>query len=312
MSQSARASRQTGMTQNIAITGATGVIGWRAVADLVAAGHAVTAVTRSPRGRALIASLGATPVDADVFDQTALTRAFAGADVVVNLLTHIPPMERMPEPEAWDENNRLRIEASAAISRAAATAGAHRLIQESLAFIYADGGDRLLDEDAPLDVTGAPASAAVAERHARELFGGDTVLLRFAGFMGPDSHLTRAQIALARAGFSPFLGADDAYVPTVWLDDAAAAVQVALTVPAAAYNVVDDDPPTRREVDRALAAAVGRRRLEAPAPVDPADDPLARSLRLSNRRLRERGWTPRVRAGVEGWRLLVAAEDVAA
>jgi hypothetical protein len=44
----------------------------------------------------------------------------------------------------------------------------------------------------------------------------------------------------------------------------------------------------------------------------PALEPVARSQRPSSLRLREAtGWRPRVRAGTEGWRLIVA-EGVAA
>ncbi len=136
--------------QDIVITGATGVVGRRAIRELLAAGHRVTGVTRSARGRQRIEALGARAIEADVFDQDAMTAAFAGADAVVNLLTHIPAADRMALPGAWDENDRLRRDASAAIAGAAQAAGARRLVQESLAFLYADGGDAWLGEDAPV------------------------------------------------------------------------------------------------------------------------------------------------------------------
>ena len=123
MSRSGGLLRHPVMT-NIVITGATGVVGRRAVRELLAAGHQVSGVTRSLRGRRLIEGLGALPIEADVFDQASLTTAFAGADTVVNLLTHIPPPDRMMAPGAWDENDRLRRDASAAIARAAQDAGA--------------------------------------------------------------------------------------------------------------------------------------------------------------------------------------------
>src|SRR3954470_7417531 len=133
----------------IVITGSTGVIGRRAVRELVAAGHGVAGVTRSARGRERLESWGAGVVEADVFDEASLRRAFDGADAVVNLLTHIPRIDRMADPSAWDENNRLRTEASAAIARAPRAARVPRLVQESIAFVYADGGEAWLDEDAP-------------------------------------------------------------------------------------------------------------------------------------------------------------------
>src|SRR6187200_1235453 len=100
------------MSENITITGATGVVGRRAVRELVAAGHEVTGVTRSPRGRAIMLALGARPADADVFDAAMLAGTFTHADVVLNLLPHTPPAARMHLPEAWKENTRLRAESS--------------------------------------------------------------------------------------------------------------------------------------------------------------------------------------------------------
>ena len=43
----------------VMITGSTGVIGGRAVGELLAAGHRVTGATRSECGRARLESLGA-------------------------------------------------------------------------------------------------------------------------------------------------------------------------------------------------------------------------------------------------------------
>jgi UDP-glucose 4-epimerase len=287
----------------IVITGSTGVIGRHAVRELLAAGHHVTGVTRSARGREILAGLGADAVEADVFAEPSLRRAFAGADAVVNLLTHIPSADRMADPGAWVENDRIRTEASAAIARAAQAAGAQRLVQESIAFVYADGGDAWLDEDAAVAGGGVTTSALTAERNARELFGGDTVILRFGLFIGPDSQSAQAALEAARGGASVAAGPPGAYRPMVWLDDAAAAIAAALRAPAGTYNVADTDPPTNAEIDAALAAAAG---VEALRTRPPQDTPLARSQRVSTLRLREAtGWQPRVRAGTEAWAQLV-------
>jgi UDP-glucose 4-epimerase len=288
----------------IVITGSTGVIGRRAVRELLAAGHRVAGVTRSACGRERLESLGARAVEADVFDEASLRRAFDGADAVVNLLTHIPSTERMADPSAWEENNRLRTEASAAIARAARAARVQRLVQESIAFVYANGGDAWLDEDAPIAGGGVTTTALTAERNARELFDGDTVVLRFGLFMGPDSGFTLAALQAARGGASIAVGPPGAYRPMLWLGDAAAAIAAALRAPAGTYNVADADPPTNAEIDAALAAAVG---LEALRHGAPQDGPLARSQRVSSRRLREAtGWAPRMRAGTEIWGRLAA------
>ena len=288
----------------IVITGSTGVLGRRAVRELVAAGYRVTGVTRSESGRARLESLGARAVDADVFDEASLRGAFAGADAVVNVLTHVPRPDRMADPAAWAENDRIRAEASAAVARAARSAGVQRLVQESVALVYADGGDTWLDEDAPVAGAGMLASALTAERHARELFGGDTVVLRFGVFIGPDSGSTLAALEAARGGASIAPGPPAAYRPTLSLDDAAAAIAAALRAPAGTYNVADSEPSTNAEIDAALAAAVGVESLRSRAP---QDGPLARSLRVSSRRLHEAtGWTPRTRAGTQSWEKIAA------
>jgi UDP-glucose 4-epimerase len=288
----------------IVITGSTGVIGRRAVRELIAAGYRVTGVTRSARGRERLESLGASAVEADVFDEASLRRAFDGADTVVNLLTHVPSADRMADPAAWAENDRVRTEASAAIARAADAAGVQRLVQESIAFVYADGGDAWLDEDAPVAGGGVTSTALTAERNARELFGGDTVVLRFGLFIGPDSGSAQAALEAAHGGASVAAGPPAAYRPTLWLDDAAAAIAAAVRVPAGTYNVADADPPTNAEIDAALAAAAG---VEALRTRPPQDSPLARSQRVSSRRLQEAGgWAPRMRAGTDAWARIAA------
>lgn len=288
----------------IVITGSTGAIGRRTVRELLAAGHHVTGVTRSARGSGLLETVGAHAVEADVFDSRSLTSAFEGAEAVINLLTHIPRADRMADPSAWEENNRLRTEASAAIARAAQAAGARRLVQESIAFVYADGGDAWLDEDAPVAGGGVTTTALTAENNARELFDGDTVVLRFGLFIGPDSGFAQAALAAARSGASLAPGPPSAYRPTIWLDDAAAAIAAALQVPAGTYNVTDVDPPTNAEIDAALARVAG---VDALTARPPQDGPLARSQRVSSLRLREAsGWTPRMRAGTESWGRIAA------
>src|SRR4051794_34489778 len=186
MSRSSGVPRHLGMSE-IVMTGSTGVIGRRAVRELLAAGHRVTGVTRSASGCERLESLGARAVEADVFDEASLRRAFDGADAVVNVLTHVPRADRMADPSAWEENDRLRSEASAVIARAAQAAGLARLVQESIAFVYADGGDAWLDEEAPVAAGGVATAPLAAERNARELFDGDTVVLRFGQLIGPDS-----------------------------------------------------------------------------------------------------------------------------
>jgi len=148
-------------------------------------------------------------------------------------------------------------------------------------------------------------TALTAERNACDLFGGESIVLRFGLFVGPDSRSTQVALETARGGASIAAGPPGAYRPTLWLDDAATAIVAALHVPAGTYNVADTDPPTNAEIDAALAAAVGFEALRARKP---QDGPLARSQRMSSRRLREAsGWEPRLRAGTDAWSRMTTA-----
>src|SRR6185295_11043749 len=107
------------------VTGATGVIGRRAVPLLLKAGHEVSASVRSADHMAPLARLGARPVVVDLFDGLALERVLTGHDAVINLATHMPSsMLRALLPGAWRENDRLRRDASRILVDAALAGGA--------------------------------------------------------------------------------------------------------------------------------------------------------------------------------------------
>src|SRR6476661_7349655 len=127
------------------VAGATGVLGRRAVARLVAAGHQVTGIARSPEKAAQLETLGAAPVGVDLFDPDGLRVAVAGHDAVVNLATHIPPLRDMARLSTWAENERIRRDASGHLVDAAIAAGARVFVQESLAFMYGEHGAEWID-----------------------------------------------------------------------------------------------------------------------------------------------------------------------
>jgi len=132
----------------IFVTGATGVLGSRAVPHMLEAGHEVTAVGRNPEKRALLERQGARAVDVDLFDPEAVRRAVRGAEVICNLATAVPPTEiGTVLPWSWREMDRIRRHVSAHLVDAAlAEDTGQRVVQESFAPIYADGGDAWLDE----------------------------------------------------------------------------------------------------------------------------------------------------------------------
>lgn len=283
------------------LTGATGVVGTRAVPALVADGHEVTAVARTEEKAELVRSMGATPVAVDLFDGDALKAAVAGHDAVVHLATNIPPMAKAARARAWDTNERLRREASNHLVDAALTAGSQRYVQESICFPYLDRGDEWIDEAAPLEHVGAFSGAAVAEAAAQRFTesGGVGVVLRFAQFHGPGSNHVETFNAMVRKRVNPFVGAPDAYTSFVHADDAGAAVAAALEVPAGIYNVADDEPLTREAAGRAVAEALGVKPPKAiPAParalMPSSGKALMKSVRVSNAKLKAASaWAPR-------------------
>jgi nucleoside-diphosphate-sugar epimerase len=295
----------------IFLTGATGVIGRRVVPLFAAGGHEVTAVVRAPdKGPALVRAGARQTVLLDLFDEKAVRRALAGHDVVVNLATHVPhSATRMFLPGAWRENDRLRHQASRILAHAALELGVRRFVQESFALAYGDHGANWIDESAPLMPERYNKTVLDAERSAQLVSGrGWTgVALRFAAFYGPDSPLLRNMIDWVRRGVAPVLGRPDAYISMVSHHDAATATVTALDLPAGAYNVVDDEPLTRREFADALAEAVGARHPRLPPEwvtvfAGSVGRTMARSLRVANTKLRASGWEPKYPSVRQGWK----------
>ena len=300
----------------ILVTGATGVVGRRLVPLLVRSGHLVAAVARSPEGRQELSSLRATAVAADLFAPDSLRRAVAGCGAVVNLATHMPSSAlRMVVPGAWSENDRVRRIGSENLVVAALAEGVDRFVQESFAPVYPDCGDRWIEEDMPIRPANYNLTVLDAERSAARFTkaGGEGVVLRFGNFYGPDSRLLAGVIHSVRRGRVPLPGNPGSFVSSVSHDDAATAAAAALGVPPGVYNVVDDEPVTRREYFDSLANALG-----VPAPKFPphwaglllgsVGELLARSQRISNRKLKSvSDWTLKYPSVRQGWPAVVAA-----
>ncbi|ABS28237.1 NAD(P)-dependent oxidoreductase [Anaeromyxobacter sp. Fw109-5] len=299
----------------IFITGSTGVIGRRVLPALRRAGHELTAVARSPEARERLLRAGVRAIALDLLDRDAVRRAVAGHEVVVNLATHIPAPARMLLPFAWRENDLLRRVASANLSEAALAAGASRFVQESFAFVYADCGEAWVGERSRLEPARHTRSVVDAERAAARFasHGGAGVVLRFAAFYGPDASHLRPLLAAARRGWAALPGDGEAFISSVSHDDAASAVVAALRLPSGVYNVADDEPVRRREYFDLLAGALA---LPPPRLLPPwvkllsgsLGETVARSLRISNWKLREAGaWAPRHPSVREGWPATIAA-----
>lgn len=295
------------------VAGATGVLGWRAVRELVDAGHHVRAVARTEDKANRLRGLGAEPLALDLFDAAAVVVATKSSDAIANLATHIPPASQAWRTAAWRENNRLRTEASANFAAAAIEHGA-RFVQESITFPYADAGCDWITENSPFDATPLVASVLDAEAAAARVTaaGGVGIVLRFAFFYGADSPHTIQALKAARRGVAPSIGRKDAYQSFINTDDAATAVVAALSAPAGTFNVGDDEPLPRVDAYTALGEAVGKKLRFAPPKVMLAAvggkkaDMLERSQRISNAALRAAtNWAPSIPSVREGWARVV-------
>ncbi len=292
------------------VAGATGVLGREAVTCLIEAGHDVTGIARTTQKAGALSAQGATPALVDIFDANALRPAVAGHDVVCNLATHIPSSAKVALPSSWRENSRLHAEGSRNLVDAALAAGAQTYLQHSSGFMYADGGDRWLDEDAPSDLPphGEPLTEAEAQTKRFADGGGNGVALRFGFFYGPTAGTTKDQMRIARLRVSPIPGRPDAYYPSIHTDDLGAAVVAALRAPSGPYNISDDEPLMRSEHAEIVAGLLGIKRLRIPPMPLKRFDYIGRSQRVSNRRFKEAtGWAPTYRSVREGWPAVIAA-----
>lgn len=291
------------------LTGGTGAIGGHVVPALVAGGNHVSALARSPSKAARLGQQGATPVEVSLFDPSALAVAFAGHDAVVNLATAMPATNRFVLRSAHERGRKVRIQGSAAVVDAAIDAGVPRFLQESVSMIYADGGERWLDETAPVEPYWMAEANLAAEASAQRFAaaGGTSTVLRFGLFYGPGAAHAEEMLALARRHMLTVPGPPDRYVSSIHLADAANGVVAALKAPGEVYNVVDDEPLTWTDYGAALSDAAGVRPwLKGPGRAALLlGDRLAsmtRSMRVTNRRLRDdSGWTPRYPSARSGW-----------
>jgi nucleoside-diphosphate-sugar epimerase len=296
------------------VAGGTGALGRFALPRLVAAGHDVTAIARSDDKAAAVAAAGATPIEVDLFDADGILTAAAGHDAVVNLATRIPPVSEAWKASAWEMNDRIRREASGILADAA-LAGGGRFVQESITFTYPDRGAEWIDETVPIDPPDSVGSVLAAEAAAARVTeqGGTGVVLRFGLFYGPGSSHTDAFVAAARKGVGPVAGAPGDYLSSIHLDDAATAVEASLGAAAGVYNIVDDDPVSRRDYADVLVAAVGqRRRIHVPGRLAKLGGQrtatMTRSQRVSNAGFKAAtGWHPQYPSVREGWPAVVAA-----
>ena len=252
------------------VAGATGAVGCRLVPQLVAAGHVVFGMSRSPDKAAAIERSGATAVIADGLDGTAVRAAVLGAkpDVVVHQLTALRGITDLRKfDRAFAQSNRLRTQGLDYLLAAAREAGTRRIVVQSYCgWPYARTGppvkaeDDDLDPDPPKELRRSLDAIRYLER-ASTTSGLDGVVLRYGSFYGPDTGmLSAAAVDQIRKRQFPLIGDGSGWWSFLHIDDAAATAAIAVGRGASGiYNIVDDEPAPAREWLPELARIIGAR-----------------------------------------------------
>jgi nucleoside-diphosphate-sugar epimerase len=184
----------------IFLAGATGAIGRHLVPLLLDAGYHVIGTTRSRAKADALRAAGVEPVVLDVFDAPALSHAVSAArpDIVVHQLTDLPPgLDPSRMAEGTHRNARMRSEGTKNLVDAAIASGAHLLVAQSIAWMYAPGPEPHSEED-PLDVGAQDARAVTVagvvalERLSLSSPPIEGVVLRYGHLYGPDTGADRA------------------------------------------------------------------------------------------------------------------------
>ena len=254
------------------VAGASGAIGKQLVPMLVAHGHEVTGMTRTPAKQALIDRLGARPAVADGLDPEAVAQAVAEAEpeVVVNELTAIDTAKFSRSiDKMFTLTNRLRTEGTDHLLAAARAVGARRFVAQSFAgWPYERTGGPVKSEDDPLAIS-PPKTVSQTLRGIRHLEeavttaeGIEGLALRYGGFYGPGTSIALnpdgEQVTMMRKGRLPIIGDGGGIWSLVHIADAASATFAAVEGGAPGiYNVADDDPAPIGVILPELAKVIG-------------------------------------------------------
>jgi 2-alkyl-3-oxoalkanoate reductase len=292
----------------IFLAGGSGTIGIPLVRALVAAGHEVTALTRSAGKQAELRALGATPAVADALDRDALITAVAAARPthVIHQLTALPKEGDVRRPKDLEATNRLRIEGTRNLLEAAIKAGARRFIVGSFAMLSSRG---------PAATEAHDAAAAAVQSMERQVMEATTrgsiegVVLRYGLFYGLETPSTVKMINMVRKRRLPVVRGDNGQLPVIHIDDAVSATLAALDrAPAGSvYDIVDDQAVSMTQIVVGLAEYTGSRQpFRVPAWLPRLLAPyMARitsmRLPLSNAKAKaDLGWSPKYSTVREG------------
>ena len=305
------------------VAGATGALGQHLVPGLVAAGHEVTATTRTPGKVAQLREAGAEPVVVDGLDREAVIAAVlaAGPEVVVHQMTALAGMRSLRDPDkAFAATNELRTRGTDNLLAAAEQAGTRRVIAQGYAGAGPDkrSGSRLKTEEDPPDwrpirsAVQGPAAITYVEKTV-PLEAREGIVLRYGGFYGPGA--SDVLVDMVRKRRVPVIGGGTGIWSFIEITDAAAATLAAVDHGApGVYNIVDSDPAPVADWLPYLAEVAGAKPpLRMPAWLGRllAGEFVVAQMTISrgasNEKARkELGWEPRYESWREGFRAWVS------
>lgn len=248
---------------NIFITGASGFVGGAAARKLAAAGHNVTAMSRSEKSDAIIRANGATPVRCDLDNISAAH--LAGADAVIHSAAFV---EAWGPEDAWYKANVLGTQAMLDAARAA---GVKRFIHIGTEAGIVRGQDindadetYPLAPDSPYPYCATKAQAEMRVRAANVQGAFETIVLRPRFIWGPgDTTLLPTIEKMAGNGGWRWIDGGKAMTSTTHVDNLVHAIELALKTGSGggqggeAYFILDDGNISMREMISAMAATKG-------------------------------------------------------
>jgi 2-alkyl-3-oxoalkanoate reductase len=303
------------------VTGATGALGRHLVPGLIAAGHEVTATTRTPAKVALLREAGAEPVVLDGLDRAAVIAAVqvASPEVIVHEMTALADMRSLRKmDQVFAATNELRTRGTDNLLAAAERAGTRRVIAQSAERMNERSGGPVKTETDPLDSRPVPSAArtVAAIRHVEQTVPQavpEGLVLRYGSFYGLGA--SEPLLDMVRKRQMPVIGGGTGIWSFIETTDAAAATLAAVGRGAPGiYNITDSDPAPVAEWLPYLAKVAGAKPpLRMPAWLgrllagEFVVVQMTSARGSSNDKARkELGWEPRYASWREGFRAWVS------
>ncbi len=238
----------------VTVFGGSGFIGRHVVRELAKRGYRVRAAVRRPSLAGFLRTMGlpgqVEPVYADISDDTSVSRAVDGADMVVNLVGILYESGKQTF-------EALQAEGAGRIAKFAKEAGARRLVHVS-----AIGADP--ESPAPYGVTKAQGEANVFAAFP------EATVLRPSIVFGPgDGFFNRFATLAKYLPMLPLFGGGHTKFQPVYVDDVADAVCAALESRDAAGKIYELGGPgtyTFKRLMEIVLAETCRKRLLVPVP----------------------------------------------